>query len=54
MWRRFHTYEDDFTRSIRERDDVILIEISTENHEEREKFTNPTEDCESEKVFSIR
>lgn len=33
-----YVFEDDFTRSIRERDDVILIEISTENHEEREKF----------------
>jgi len=31
-------YEDDFTRSIKNRDDVILVEITPENREEKLEF----------------
>lgn len=33
-----YVYEDDFTKSIKEREDVILIEITPENREEKEVF----------------
>jgi nucleoside-triphosphatase THEP1 len=33
-----YVFENDFTKQIKERDDIMLIEISTENREEKEKF----------------
>lgn len=33
-----YVFHNDFTESIKERDDVILVKISTENREEQEKF----------------
>ncbi len=33
-----HVYEDDFTKSLKGRDDIILVEISAENREEKEIF----------------
>ncbi|OGZ57719.1 MAG: hypothetical protein A3F94_01765 [Candidatus Spechtbacteria bacterium RIFCSPLOWO2_12_FULL_38_22] len=31
-------FEDDFTKSIKEREDIIIVEISSENRNEKEKF----------------
>lgn len=33
-------YEDDFTKDIKNRKDIILVELSKENREAREKFIN--------------
>jgi nucleoside-triphosphatase THEP1 len=33
-----YVFEDDFTKSIKERDDILLVEISVETREEKEKF----------------
>ncbi len=33
-----YIYEDEFTKNLKKRDDVILIEISAEDREEKEKF----------------
>jgi len=33
-----NVFEDDFTKSLKERHDIILVEISTEDREEKEKF----------------
>lgn len=33
-----YVFEDDFTRKIKERDDILLVEISAEDREEKEEF----------------
>ncbi len=33
-----YVYEDSFTKKVKERDDIILVEISAENREEKEVF----------------